>query len=95
MNVKEAIAAARTYIADIYSDEGVFNIGLEEVEFGSKSWDVTIGFSRRWDRPKSSPFLIAVGQEPDTTALSRTYKVVEIDDETGKVLGVRNRVGLA
>jgi hypothetical protein len=95
MDVKEAIATAKAYIADIYSDEGVFNVGLEEVEFGSTSWDVTIGFSRRWDRPRANPFTMAVGQEPDTTALSRTYKVVQIDDETGRVLGVRNRVGLA
>ena len=32
MEVKEAIAAAKRYISEIYADEQVTNFGLEEIE---------------------------------------------------------------
>ncbi|HVJ56220.1 MAG TPA: hypothetical protein VM574_00140 [Terrimicrobiaceae bacterium] len=93
MEVTDAIKIAKDYIALIYKDEGAFNIGLEEVELDEKQWRVTVGFSRRWDRPPRSPFGIAIEGE-DHRATARTYKVVEIDNETGEVLGVSNRQGL-
>lgn len=94
MEVKEAITIAKNYIADIYQDEGAFNIGLEEVEFRDGIWEVTVGFSRRWDRPPSNPFAIASGQPQDTRAVGRTYKIVEVHDDSQEVLGVRNRPGI-
>ncbi|WP_082430926.1 hypothetical protein [Novosphingobium sp. KN65.2] len=95
MDVKEAISIAKSYIADVFADEGVFNIGLEEVEFNGPKWEVTIGFSRKWDKPPRNPFSsLASVEQPDLRAINRTYKIVEVDDETKEVLGVRNRVGL-
>jgi hypothetical protein len=93
MEVTEAIKIAKDYIALIYGDEGAFNIGLEEVELDGEQWRVTVGFSRRWDRPPQSPFGIKL-EGPDHRATARTYKVVEIDNETEEVLGVTNRQGL-
>lgn len=95
MDVKEAIKLAKDYIAEIYIDEGVLNIGLEEIEFRAPIWEVTIGFSRRWDIMSPSPFAAALGQADNQQPWRRTYKVVEIDDETKRILGVRNRLGLA
>ena len=54
MDVKDAVNAAKTYVAQLFADEGLSNLGLEEVEFddGSGAWRVTVGFSRPWDRWK-------------------------------------------
>lgn len=94
MEVKEAISIAKSYIADIYRDEGVFNVGLEEIEFRDGIWEVTVGFSRTWDRPPANPFAIASGTQVDVRAMKRTYKIVEVNDSDATVHGVRNRPGI-
>lgn len=85
MDVQTAIAKAKAYVADIFGPEGVFNVGLEEVQFDDKAnaWDVTVGFSRPWDQTKASPLLPATEK--------RTYKIVEIDNVNGGIIAVRNR----
>ena len=44
MDVKEAVLTAKRYVADVFADEGIADIGLEEVEFDEASdvWMVTI-----------------------------------------------------
>lgn len=90
MDAKEAIKAAKAYVQDIFKDEGVINIGLEEISFDehTKAWDVTIGFSRRWDN-QNSTFTSSAGLAPPN--YRRTYKIVEVSNENGEVLAVRNR----
>lgn len=53
MDVKEVVESAKHYIMDIYQEEKITNVGLEEVDFDEKNnvWFVTIGFSRPWDEP--------------------------------------------
>lgn len=50
MDVKEAVQTAKKYIAELFTEETITNVGLEEVEFNdtSNNWEVTIGFSRPW-----------------------------------------------
>ena len=85
MDVKEAVRQAKVYVGDLFSDEGVVNLGLEEVEFTDGIWEVTIGFSRPWDVPRG---IAALAQD----ALSRrSYKVVRIDDTTGRIISVKDR----
>jgi len=88
MDVKEAVRTAKEYIADLFANEGVSNLGLEEVEFddGKRTWQVTIGFSRPWDRPSAAFTAIMQG-----SSLPRSYKVVRIDDASGHVLSVKAR----
>lgn len=85
MDVKEAVKLAIKYVADLFEEEQIKNLGLEEVEFeeGTDSWHVTIGFSRPWDN-------VSVGLMLRGT-LSRSYKVVAINNSTGVVLSVKNR----
>jgi hypothetical protein len=85
MNVKEAVQKAKAYIADIFAEEGVVKIGLEEVEFDhhSGTWLVTIGFSRVWPTDSTLVAAIMSGQ--------RAYKVVKIDDGDGTVLAMKDR----
>ncbi len=84
MEVKEAVKLAMKYVAELFEEEQIENLGLEEVEFedGTDSWQVTIGFSRPWDH--SSGLVLRA-------APSRSYKVVAINDSTAKVLSVKNR----
>jgi len=84
MNVKEAVAKAKAYVLDLFENEDLTNVGLEEVEFNddTKVWTVTIGFSRPWDIKTNALAGITT---------SRSYKVVTIDDFSGEVKSVKNR----
>ena len=83
MDVKQAVEQAKQQIADLFSKEGLVNLGLEEVEFDDAldQWRITIGFSRSWDQ---------LGIPGLTPPSRRTYKVVTIDNG-GKVVSVKNR----
>ena len=52
MNVKEAARAAAAYVEELFAEEGIEHIGLEEVTFDDLKdvWNVTIGFYRELDR---------------------------------------------
>ena len=87
MDVKEAVQAARTHISDLFDGEGITNIGLEEVEFDlrEEAWKITIGFSRAWEQQGD------LGARLGLKA-ARSYKVVHIDNDSGAVRSVRDRV---
>lgn len=82
MNVKDAVATAKTYVADLFSNEPIQHIGLEEVEFDDRLgvWSITIGFNRSW-------YASVLGY----SAKDRDYKVVRISDSDGKVISIKNR----
>ncbi len=88
MNVKEAVAHAKAHILDLFADENLTNVGLEEVEYDDQSgeWIVTIGFSRPWDEPRNALAALATSNAP-----SRAYKVVSIANNSRQVLSVKNR----
>ena len=92
MDVKVAVDVAKEYISTIYSDEGIENIGLEEVKFDSScnQWNVTIGFSRPWDR--AGNFATLGSAIRPTGWRRRSFKVVEIDDKSARVIAVTHRV---
>ncbi len=85
MDVKEAVKVAKTYVADVFGDEGLFNLGLEEVEHDADVWRVTLGFSRPWNTVRNTMTLIT-----GETAPRRSYKVVSINED-GEIVSVRNR----
>ena len=83
MDVKEAVQAAKNYVIELFGEEGISDVGLEEVDFDqSDNWVVTIGFSRSWNRNIGS---VLGGQA------SRSYKAVRIQDKDGKILSVKDR----
>ena len=88
MDVKEAVQKANDYVASLYAEEDISNIGLEEVEFDpiSNQWKVTIGFSRPWDRAKSTPIPISDARRP------RSYKTILISDENRHILSHNDRI---
>ena len=83
MEAKEAVQTAKQYVWDLFGDEGVAEIGLEEIEGApGEFWKITIGFSRDWDRNLSS---VLGGQR------SRSYKVIRVNDKDGRVLSIKDR----
>ena len=92
MDVKEAIAAAKSNISDIYADEHVTNLGLEEVEHipSAGNWIVTLAFSRPWNTPRTraQEVLESLGA---SSSLKRSYKVITVADD-GTVLSMKSRL---
>lgn len=90
MDVKEAIAKAKAYIRDIYADEQVTALTLEEVEHApaTGAWIVTIGFSRPWSSPRTS-VQEAIENMAAVTNLKRAHKVVTMSED-GTVISMKN-----
>jgi hypothetical protein len=88
MNVKDAVKIAIGYVTELFEEEELSNIGLEEATFNhtQEVWEVTVGFSRPWDYPK--PGLVS-GFQPSTPR--RQYKVVHIDPKSKEVTSVTIR----
>ena len=88
MDAREAISQAKNYVSDVFRDESISNLGLEEVEFdeGDQIWKVTVGFSRPWNTVRNA--LTAIAGEP---AARRSYKVVRIRDADHAVLSITDR----
>ena len=86
MDVKQAVRAAKEYVGDLFSEEEIINVGLEDVYFDDqkKDWEITIGFSRAWDQ--NSLFPPSLGDGP----LGRSYWAVRINDESGQVKSLVN-----
>ena len=84
MDVKRAAKTAKEYVLDLFAEEQIEHVGLEEIRFdsGANIWEVTIGFSRPWDR---GPLTIL----PDPA--HRSYKIVRINDADGEVVSVGHR----
>ena len=91
MLVKEAVSLAKRYVQEVFSDENIDNISLEEVEFDEKSqsWSITVGFSRPWEGAPGTVAaqLAATGMMPRR----RDYKVVRLSDPDKKMISVKNR----
>ena len=87
MDVKEAVRTAKTYVTDLFADETISNVGLEEVVFDELSgdWKVTIGFARHWNQ------LAAVLGSAGSAGRGRSYKVVRIKDLDGHVISLTDR----
>ena len=87
MDVKEAVKRAKAFISDLFADEDIRDLGLEEVEYdeASREWRVTIGFTRPWDRVEN-PRLAAMRPR----SMDREFKVVIIS-ALGTSPTIRNR----
>lgn len=97
MEVKEAIATAKRYVTEIFADEKVSNLGLEEVEFdpSTEHWMITVAFSRPWNSPRTraQDLLESLGAGTGVgmnSGLKRSYKSVVVAKD-GQVLSMKNR----
>jgi hypothetical protein len=86
INVQDAIKKARSYVGEIFKEEPITDIGLEEVEHDLDTWKITIGFNRMWKASTRSA--ITLMTEPTA---QRFYKVVTISDSDGTLVSIKNR----
>jgi hypothetical protein len=88
MDANEAIKKAKSQLQIYFQEEGISDLGLEEVDFSDveQEWRITLGFSRPWNGRRG--FIDEVTQRrPD-----RVYKVVHIPESgSPRVLRVTNR----
>ena len=94
MEAVQAVKAVKEYILEVFEDEGIVEIGLEELELDSGVWEVTIGFRREWQKPYAP--------SPPPTGIheifrlrgpkreERTYKTVRIRQD-GTVISMKHR----
>ena len=87
MDVKEVTKTAREYVADVFADEEISQLGLEEVlyDVDSDEWRITFGFARPWDRENT----VAVRMGMKTP---RAYKVVHLNNDDGSVTALTDRL---
>jgi hypothetical protein len=92
MNVKEAVSAAKTSIAELFGDELVSDPLLEEVEFDNDAniWRITIGFLRVPEMPREAAVRVP-GFGAMLGTPRRVYKVVNINDGNKRVVSVKDR----
>lgn len=88
MDVKAAVKLAKEHVLDLFADENITNLGLEEVELtqDEQEWVVTLGFSRPWDEPRNTLASLAESNIP-----RRSYKTVRIYDQSATVSCIKNR----
>ena len=84
LDVKGAVATALAYLKDLYSDEQLENIRLEEVWLSDdeKYWYITIGY----DSPSSARDPLAALRPPE-----REYKLFKVRVEDGRVIEMKMR----
>lgn len=84
--MKAAVSVAKACVRDLFAGEKLGEIGLEEVAFEAdeRLWRVTIGFTRPWEM--TIGFLPVSGQ-----GTGRTYKIITLAADDGRVVSVRDR----
>ena len=92
MDVKEAVKKAIGHVTEMFADENILHVGLEEAVFdeSENAWRITVGFFRTWDAIRGVGELLE-GKRDFAAWKRRSYKVVKIDDKTGDVLSLTHR----
>ena len=94
VDLKEAVQEAKKYIKQLFSDEKIYDLLLEEVEKSEdeKYWLVTIGFEVESQLNKNtSSFVDALAITP-RKVYRRVYRTIEIDSETGEMVSMKGRI---
>ena len=89
MDVRQAARTAREYVAELFAYEQIGEVFLEEVDFDDQSdfWKITVSFMRPSDREERLKDIL-----PSlATTLRRSYKIVNVDDESGRIISVKHR----
>lgn len=92
MEAKEAVAKAKTLLIELFSEETMVNLALEEIsrDDTQNCWLITLGFDRPWG-PLAGLSALSKGTG---ASLNRSYRVVTLTDD-GRMLSIkrRDRVG--
>ena len=88
MDVREAVQSAKQHLLELFTQEPISYVGLEEVDFDDddEEWIITLSFTRVWEQ---TPLPAAVRGNPPE---DRHYKVFRIRDLDGRVKSIKDRV---
>jgi hypothetical protein len=87
IEVKDAVKIAQDYIRELYTQDEIRDLALEEVEISedNKFWIVTIGFTKQMSQPLN-PMEAMSGPK-----FSRFQKELKIDAESSLVRSMKNK----
>jgi len=87
MDVQEAVRVAKNWVSEVFKEEHISRLGLEEVvhDKAANVWQVTLGFARNWQGDAEKSQLFGLVPPP------RSYKVITVREPTGEVVSMRNR----
>ncbi|NET10810.1 MAG: hypothetical protein F6K16_40210 [Symploca sp. SIO2B6] len=90
VSVKSAVETAINYVKDLYANCNLRDLMLEEVEFSEAAdqWLITVGFSLPETKEETQSLIMP---SKTSRALSRRYKVVNINAATGKPVSMKIR----
>ena len=79
------------YVRELYEENDIADLLLEEVEFSETvdQWLVTVGFSLSDQKDSSLSLIVPNKSDP---LLSRRYKVINVDNKTGRPLSMKMRL---
>lgn len=96
MEVRDAVKIAKKYVSDVFAEERISDIGLEEVEFEEtgNNWIIVIGFRRPFERSvkKRDEGTLSAMFRPNSGYENRWYKSIIVDAMSGTVLRMFDRV---
>jgi hypothetical protein len=89
MDALEAIATAKKYLSEVFQEEQITAVALEETEYMGDKWIVTLGFSRPWNTPRTraQEVLENLGA---ATPLRRSVKSITMMND-GTVISMKDR----
>lgn len=92
LDTRQAVDIAKAYLHDLFEEDGLLNLRLEEVERDDRRWRMTFGFNR----PMVEAILAEemLGGDAGSTLGPRAYRVVTVRDDDGEVESVKIREGL-
>lgn len=87
ISIKEAVGAAKKALQELYDDDPLRALALEEIELveqGTRElWAVTLGFHRSKSVSAVQSGALAFLQSPVQPVENRVYKTIFIDASTG------------
>lgn len=89
-DVKEAVRTAANYLAELFAEEDISDIRLEEVELSEdvQTWNVTLSFLRK---AKVAGPLVDALSAGLASQVERIYKVLTVRADDGSVTSVKIR----
>ena len=85
IDIKTAVSAAMAFVREMYAEEQLRDLALEEVERSADgvSWLVTVGFG---GQERASTMSVVAGE-----GTPRQFKQLAVDGATGDVVSMRSR----
>lgn len=87
MQIAEAVAEAKKVLSEVFAEQDITGLRLEEVEFDEarRQWSITISFLR--GSAESTPSFLQ-----EMISRQRVYKTIMISDASGRMISIKNHV---